>query len=483
MQLQRAVANPDGKPGPGAIDGAAFARLLLDLYLCRAATEAQLNGTVALDPRLAEDLIGKTWRAEELEPVSGLELIRVAATDESTGELNVASSYLVDLDSRAVYVERQITPAALYGAPKTQHRVRLLVEEGGLYPGPAQRRIRLGRCQRAALRAEDVDRLLRGATDDLAELQRQVIERAAVPLWPTEAAALFRPTMLLGPPDQEPREKAGRQPGRPAGQAVTMRTIGALDRAGRFVRVTLPSTLAEPVPDGWAPPTPPKSRSRTSVDTVLPVARLWLDGREVWAFARPARGPWQLLDPPLPADTARPSELPQQAPDGIIGRLRQQLGQALGPPAAPPSHWLTRRLRGRLVWQARHPLGADGQVTRCTLHEPTWVDEPDDRDNLQVFSQMLAGSTPLTSAYIFAVVGGFRLLELRRDDAAAYVWLDSAAAEAFRTPSAETCWALVWMDGAAVVPVALVAPAGHGSPARLTHLIPGLPSDALALPA
>ena len=45
------------------LDGAAFARLLLDLYLCRAATGAQLEGKVALDTRLAEDLLGKTWRA------------------------------------------------------------------------------------------------------------------------------------------------------------------------------------------------------------------------------------------------------------------------------------------------------------------------------------------------------------------------------------------------------------------------------------
>ena len=98
MQLQRAIAEPGLLASPnlsallaaapasvpgglaaavrgGLADadtrrGAAFARLLLDLYLCRAATGAQLEGKVALDPRLAEDLVGKTWRAEELEPVS-----------------------------------------------------------------------------------------------------------------------------------------------------------------------------------------------------------------------------------------------------------------------------------------------------------------------------------------------------------------------------------------------------------------------------
>lgn len=221
MQLQRAVADPRALAGP---DGtAAFSRLLLDLYLCRAATGAQLEGKVSLDPRLAEDLLGKTWRAEELEPISGLELVQVAATSENDGEFVVETSYLVDLASREIYAERQITPSRLRSAaPKVQHRVRLVVDEAGLYPGLPPRRIRLGKVSRAPFRVEDLDRLIAGATDDLSEIQRRLIERATVPFGQTEVAVMFRPAILLVPADG------------PEGTSVQS---GALDASGRFARL------------------------------------------------------------------------------------------------------------------------------------------------------------------------------------------------------------------------------------------------------
>lgn len=237
MQLQRDVANPQ------ALDEAAFSRLLLDLYLCRAATGAQLEGKVALDPRLAEDLIGKTWRAEELEPVGGLELVQVALAHENDGEFLVETSYLVDLASSEVFAERQITPARLRSAtPKAHHRVRLVVEEAGLYPGLAPRRIRLGRVQRAPLRVEDVDRLVAGATTDLAEVQRRLVERAAVPFGQPEVAVVFRPTALFAPP----RHGQAVDPRSARGTALSVdETVGALDGAGRFLTVTLMGFGAE----------------------------------------------------------------------------------------------------------------------------------------------------------------------------------------------------------------------------------------------
>jgi hypothetical protein len=245
MELRRAVAGQGGANGASHVDGAAFARLLLDLYLCRTATGAQLAGTVALDPRLAEDLLGKTWRAEELEPVTGLELVQVAATSESDGEFTIESSYLADLASGAVYVERQITPIRLRGNPMVQHGVRLLVDEAGLYPGLAPRRIRLARTRRAALRAEDVERLVGGAADDLSDLRRRLIERAAVPFGEAEVAVLFRPSALFGPTKKDTDDDGPQRIGRRGGRAVSDRTIGAVDGAGRFVAVSLPSTLAD----------------------------------------------------------------------------------------------------------------------------------------------------------------------------------------------------------------------------------------------
>jgi hypothetical protein len=202
-----------------------FPRLLLELYLCRTAVGAHLDEASALDPRLAEDLFGKTWRAEELEMVSGLELVQVAATHENDGEFAITSSYLVDLGSLEVYAERQITPARLRGAtPLTPHRVRLLVEDAGLYPGLSPRRIRLGHYERAALRDCDIERIVTGAADDVSEVRRLLVERMAVPFGPSEVAVLFRPAMLLGAPAGTPDQVL--QAGAPA---------GAVDAAGRFI--------------------------------------------------------------------------------------------------------------------------------------------------------------------------------------------------------------------------------------------------------
>lgn len=55
-------------------------------------------------PRLAEDLLGKTWRVEELEPISDLELVQVAASQETDGEFLIATSYLADLSSLTIYL-------------------------------------------------------------------------------------------------------------------------------------------------------------------------------------------------------------------------------------------------------------------------------------------------------------------------------------------------------------------------------------------
>ena len=273
MQLQRAVS--DLRP----IDGATFARLTLDLYLCRAATGAQLDGTVTLDPRLAEDLLGKTWRAEDLEPVNGLELIQVASTTENDGEFVVESSYLVDLGSREIYAERQITPARLRSAaPKVQHRVRLLVEEAGLYPGLAPRRIRFGRVQRVPYRAEDLARLLAGATDDLSEVQSRLVERASVPFGPPEVPVLFRPEMLLAPPD---------------GAGGSGARFGAVDRAGRFVRLRWDSCTVEDIAASLGE-RPPVIFGLAELDRDgLSVRGLALVGRQLRRAARSSRG---LLD-------------------------------------------------------------------------------------------------------------------------------------------------------------------------------------------
>jgi hypothetical protein len=191
-----------------------FARLLSDLYLTRQATavylgagegEGEADGAAGgarpdgLDAQAAEDLVGKTWRDEELEPVAGLELMELAYERQDDGEFRVETSYLGGVDGRGgLYLETQISPSRLSSAqPKPRHRFRLLVEDGALYPGQAPRRLKLRRVRRAPLRAEDVSRLVAGAPDTVGELRRRLMARLATPFGDPAVPVLFRPAALL----------------------------------------------------------------------------------------------------------------------------------------------------------------------------------------------------------------------------------------------------------------------------------------------
>jgi hypothetical protein len=215
LALQRAAG--DGR----SIDPHTFATLLTDLYLTRRAAGAYLDKRADVDPRLAEDLLGKTWRETELEPVAGLELLELAYTRADEGEFRIETSYLVDLPTAAVYLERQISPRRRF-TPKSRYRLRLLVKEAGLYPGMPPRRIRFSGARHAPITAADIDRLLTRTPDTVSELRRQLVERLNLPFGVVEIALLFRPAALV---------TCGNQ-------------IGALDRTGAF--------LALQWPEGWA---------------------------------------------------------------------------------------------------------------------------------------------------------------------------------------------------------------------------------------
>ena len=209
VALQRAASRQRGT----ALDAHEFADLLVDIHLTRQAIGAHLAGRVSLDPRLAEDLLGKTWRNEDLERVSGLELIALAATRVDDGEFRVETSYLADLPTGAIFAEKQITPSRLASAPKPNHRLRLIVDEAGLYPGVAPRRIRLSRTRRAPLSVEDVQRLVSRAPSTLPELRRILVDRLDVPFGPDEIVATFRPASLV----------------------TQGNLVGAVDASGRFL--------------------------------------------------------------------------------------------------------------------------------------------------------------------------------------------------------------------------------------------------------
>jgi hypothetical protein len=192
LALQRAASG-----GSAQLDEQSFARLLIDLWIAYRASAAHLNGEVELDPLLAEDLIGKTWRAGELESIQQpIEAMELAYTAHDDGEFLIQSSYLADLETAEVYVDRQIAPMQR-SSTKPRWRHRLQIDEAGLYPGLPPRRIHLASAQHLPLTAEDVDRLLSHAETSVAELRRRVAERGHVPFGAPPLTELFRPGAVL----------------------------------------------------------------------------------------------------------------------------------------------------------------------------------------------------------------------------------------------------------------------------------------------
>jgi hypothetical protein len=193
MALQRAAA----APGRNGIDERHFASLLMDLELTRQASAAQLEGRASMDPQVAEELIGKTWRDEELEPVAGLELLELATLQRSDGGFRIHSVYLADLHRAALYVERQIVPMKLAFKPPARHRGRLMVDQSGLYPGLSPRRIKLHRTRSEPLSIAQVETLIAAAPDRVAMVRAAVREHLQSPFGDHEPATLFRPSRLV----------------------------------------------------------------------------------------------------------------------------------------------------------------------------------------------------------------------------------------------------------------------------------------------
>jgi hypothetical protein len=202
LRLQRAAEQDRrGSVGasiaPDALDERTFARLLADLWLTRRATGASLEGRAQLDQQAAEDLLGKTWRDEDLERVADLELMEVAFQHLYDGEFRIETSYLGDLATGTLYAERQITPTRLYSASKSRHLHRLQVDEAGLYPGSAPRRLKLLRARRVLLQAADVARFLAHVPDRVDTLRQHLVTQMEAPFGAPEAVVTFRPAALV----------------------------------------------------------------------------------------------------------------------------------------------------------------------------------------------------------------------------------------------------------------------------------------------
>ena len=293
--------------------------------------------------------------------------------------------------------------------------------------------------------------------------------------------------------------------------AEALERITLASSACRLVRARLP---VDAPPDGWHAVGPARdasragrSRKQPDESTVMPLARLQLEGEVVWVCIESYGRRWLLLDPPALAlnepwaagvtvgdrsagnitgdvegEADGASDRPVQGGGGgLFGRFRHRVQAALGMAVTSGSPWLHRRLRGRLVWRATYPFGADGEVVRYALEGERWQPDADaEADTTRPFRSELVAGRPVEDLPLFRNARAARLKALDRDRADAYTWLDRSTRTAFLDAASGPSWALAWVEGETIVPLALLAPGGIGRVARLVHLIPGTPADVLS---
>src|SRR6185503_17984259 len=121
-----------------AIDSGRFAEVMCDALLTVRKLEKHFAGE-ALEPRHVEELIGKTWRKADREPVAGLELVEYAFSVRRTpDDFTIRESRFVDLVGGGHYSEKQILPAMIVKrtAAKPSRAGKLLrVTAASAYPG------------------------------------------------------------------------------------------------------------------------------------------------------------------------------------------------------------------------------------------------------------------------------------------------------------------------------------------------------------
>lgn len=212
--------------GRAAEEPGEFADALRDVWMMRQMVGAHLEGRISLDAGTAASLIGKTWRASELERIGPLELVPVAEDHESDGEFRIQSVYHVDLLSGSLYVERLITPRGIRAKRLPSRRMRLHVPEAAIYPGLPPHRIQILREERAPLRRCDVGQVVALAGTSVASLHQELRERMTLPFASPELPVLFRPSALLVEPSR----------------------VIARDDAGQAVDILWPTTWSRQLP-------------------------------------------------------------------------------------------------------------------------------------------------------------------------------------------------------------------------------------------
>jgi HEAT repeats len=130
----------------GHLDAVAYADLLSDMLLTSRKLAKHLGGET-LEDRYVEELIGKSWRKTDRQPIEGLDLAEYAFVARVTADdYVIRESRFIELTSGVHYSEKHILPAFLAkrSEPKRSYAQTVLRgAAGGIYPGFGPRRIDL----------------------------------------------------------------------------------------------------------------------------------------------------------------------------------------------------------------------------------------------------------------------------------------------------------------------------------------------------
>jgi hypothetical protein len=249
------------------------------------------------------------------------------------------------------------------------------------------------------------------------------------------------------------------------GGGEALASIAMASSACRLLRARIPADA--PPPGDWAPLTAAARSRTTPLDRLMPVARVPLDGAEVWACVRlhgGIGGDMVMIDPPIPETLAAMQPMlavPTQARDSAAETIA-----ALEP-------WLKQRFAGRLRWKGRRRLGVAGEVEHCVLEDVVLPAPSQSEKEWNAARDRALSEGAL--ADVIVILGGGLLQAIPLDAASAgeYAWIDPVMRRMFESLVSGRAWAIVWARDAVVVPLALLIPGTRTTRPSLVHLTPG----------
>ena len=237
-----------------ALDAGRLAEVMCDALLTVRKLEKHLGGE-PMEARYVEELIGKTWRKADREPVSGLDLVEYAFSVRTTADdYLIRESRYVDVAGGGHYSEKQILPAmiARRTPAKRSHAGQLLRgSEGSAYPGFAPRRLDLERHQAEPLSEAVLEALVERALPDVGAALRGFQDHRKDVFAPDRLPVAVRVDTLLAT-GARPRwlDAGGNALFLPSGDDLTEALAGAL-RGERLVAVLGDIDFDQALPTLW----------------------------------------------------------------------------------------------------------------------------------------------------------------------------------------------------------------------------------------